>query len=498
MIKGRVDRLESGSPAPRGSEIPESTVKDDGKLLTMRPTTTNTESKSPITEHQPAERSLRRRLKLRHIVFLGLAYMAPLAVFDTFGIVAEATNGRVPLAYVLIIIAVTITALSYAKMSRYYPGAGSAYTYARQTLNPHVGFMVGWAATLDHLLLPMLNALLAAIYMGAVLPDIPAWVWALSTIIICTVLNVVGVKLAAQVNVILVVVQIVVAAAFLFFAVRNITLGIDGAEFGLSPFDPSGVPAGSLLGGASLLALSFLGFDAVTTMSEEAIRPKKDIPRAIIVIVISAGIFFVAITYAMQMLFPDVSEVGNIVGASPEIAKYIGGALFQALFVGGYMFAVLGCGLTQQMSAARLLYAMGRDGTLPRRFFGRINRRTGVPVMNIVFIAVLACSAMFLDLESAASLINFGAYVAFGAVNLSLIFATVKHLKPAGYIGVFTGIALPAIGVLINVALWLSLDTNAKIVGIVWALIGFTFLLASTRMFRTPPPQMADPDMDDS
>src|SRR5699024_7776827 len=114
------DRLESGSPAPRGSEIPESTVKDDGKLLTMRPTTTNTETKSPITEHQPGERSLRRRLKLRHIVFLGLAYMAPLAVFDTFGIVAEATNGRVPLAYVLIIIAVTITALSYAKMSRYY------------------------------------------------------------------------------------------------------------------------------------------------------------------------------------------------------------------------------------------------------------------------------------------------------------------------------------------------------------------------------------------
>src|SRR5699024_3159957 len=161
----------------------------------------------------------------------------------------------------------------------------------------------------------------------------------------------------------------------------------------------------------------------------------------------------------MQMLFPDVSEVGNIVGASPEIAKYIGGALFQALFVGGYMFAVLGSGLTQQMSAARLLYAMGRDCTLPRRFFGRINRRTGVPGMNIVFIAVLACSAMFLDLEHALSLINFLAYVASGEVHLSVIFATVKHLNPAGYIGVFTGIALPPIGVLINVALWLSLET---------------------------------------
>ncbi|WP_309132616.1 APC family permease [Brevibacterium sp.] len=447
-------------------------------------------------DHGGTGRVLRRRLKLRHIVFLGLAYMAPLAVFDTFGIVAEATAGRVPLAYILILIAVAITAFSYAKMSRYYPKAGSAYTYARETINPHVGFMVGWAATLDYLLLPMLNALLAAIYMGAVLPAVPAWVWVLSTIVICTVLNVVGVKLAAQVNVILVVVQIVVAVAFLFFAIRNIAAGIDGATVSLLPFDPSGVPTGALLGGASLLALSFLGFDAVTTMSEEAIHPKTDIPRAIMIIVVAAGVFFIAITYTMQVLFPDVAEVGDIVGASPEIAKYIGGALFQALFVGGYMFAVLGCGLTQQMSAARLLYAMGRDGTLPKRMFGRVNARTGVPIINVVFIAVLACSALFLDLASAASLINFGAYIAFGAVNLSLIFATVKYLRPAGRIGVFAGIVLPGLGLIINFALWLSLDANAKIVGLVWAVAGLVFLLVRTRMFREPAPAMAEPDMD--
>ena len=115
--------------------------------------------------------------------------------------------------------------------------------------------------------------------------------------------------------------------------------------------------------------------------------------------------------------------------------------------------------------------------------------------MNITFIAVLACSAMFLDLESAASLINFGAYVAFGAVNLSLVFATIKYLRPAGRIGVLSGIALPSLGLLINLALWLSLDTNAKIVGIVWAAIGFVFLRVSTRMLRNPAPEMAEPDM---
>ncbi|GAA0037268.1 APC family permease [Brevibacterium metallidurans] len=461
---------------------------------------TASDSTTPLTTPDAVgtdgSRTLRRRLRLRHIVFLGLAYMAPLAVFDTFGIVAEATDGRVPLAYILIFIAVVVTALSYARMSKYYPRAGSAYTYARETINPHVGFMVGWAATLDYLLLPMLNALLAAIYMGAVLPDVPSWVWVISTIVICTVLNLVGVKLAAQVNVILVVVQLVVAAAFIFFAVRNILMGAGGAELTLLPFDPSGVPAGALLGGASLLALSFLGFDAVTTMSEEAVRPTVDIPRAIIIIVISAGVFFIAVTYTMQVLFPDVATVGNIVGASPEIAKYIGGAAFQALFVGGYMFAVLGCGLTQQMSAARLLYAMGRDGMLPSRVFGRINRRTGVPMINILIIAVLASSAMFLDLESAASLINFGAYVAFGAVNLSLILAAYRHLRPAGRIGVWAGYFLPAVGLAINFALWLSLDANAKIVGTIWAVAGFIFLLVRTRAFRAQAPAMAEPELD--
>jgi len=440
-------------------------------------------------------RPLRRTLKLRHIVFVGLAYMAPMAVFDTFGIVASATDGRVPLAYLLTIAAVLVTALGYARMARLIPSAGSAYTYARRMIDPSVGFLVGWSATLGYLLLPTLNSLLAAIYMGAVLPGVPAWVWVLSTIAVCTLLNLVGVRLAAQANLLLVLVQIVVAAAFLVFAVRNIVLGAGGAEASLAPFDPTGVPAGALLGGASLLALSFLGFDAVTTMSEEAVHPKRDVPRAILVIVAGAGLFFVATTYLMQVIFPDVSEVGDIVGASPEIARHIGGAAFQALFVGGYMFAVLGCGLTQQMTAARLLFAMGRDGMIPRRLFGRVSRSTRVPVANILFIAVLACSALFLDLEAAASLINFGAFIAFAAVNASLIAAYFRVLRPAGRGGPIGWVALPAVGVAVNVALWLGLEPGAKIVGGLWVAAGFGYLLWSTRLFRRSPLELADPDM---
>ncbi|MGN7797812.1 APC family permease [Leifsonia sp. 22587] len=435
---------------------------------------------------------LRRSLTLRHIVFLGLAYMAPLAVFDTFGIVADITNGHVPLSYLLVLVAVLITALSYAKMVRFYPRAGSAYTYTREAINPHLGFLVGWAATLDYLLLPMINALLSAIYMTAAFPDVPSWVWILSTIVVCTALNLTGVRIAAKVNVILVVIQVVVAVAFVALTIKNIAEGANGSPFSVAPFFAPGIDAGAIASGAAILALSFLGFDAVSTLAEEAEHPRRDIPRAILIIVGVAGLFFVSVTYVMQVLFPDVSAVGNIVGASPEIAKYIGGAAFQALFIGGYMVAVLGCGITQQLSAARLLYAMGRDGALPQRFFGRLNR-AGVPAGNVLLIAALACSALFLDLSRAASLINFGAFVAFIFVNLSVIFTYVRFVKARGWRKTIGFVVLPALGVAINVALWFSLEPSAMIVGAVWVAIGVGYLLWRTRFFREAPPALSGP-----
>ncbi|MEU3827575.1 APC family permease [Streptomyces sp. NPDC029080] len=437
----------------------------------------------------PGGARLRGGLKLRHIVFLGLAFMAPLAVFDTFGLVSETTDGHVPLAYLAVLFAVGLTALSYARMARRITSAGSVYTYAGKALGAPVGFLVGWSATLDYVLLPMLNALLAAIYMGAVLPAVPAWVWVLSTVVICTALNLVGVRPAAKVNVALVLVQGGVAVAFLVFAVRAVVT--HGRSFGAAGFDPATVALPDLFGGASLLALSFLGFDAVSTLSEEAEHPRRDIPRAILLIVAAAGVFFLAVTYVMQTLFPDVSAVGDIVGASPRIARYIGGAAFQTVFVGGYLTAVLGCGLTQQMSAARLLFAMGRDGMLPHSVFGRLDPRTGVPAVNVLVVGVIAASAVFLDLGSAASLINFGAYVAFAAVNLAVIgfwFRDRRAGRPEarGPAAAVLQLVLPGLGLVVNVALWVSLDTPAKIVGVVWALAGAGILALRSGGFRRP------------
>lgn len=450
-------------------------------------------SAAPVIGHSGQPVQLKRTLKLRHLVFIGLAYMAPLAVFDMFGIVAEETGGHVPLAYLVVIVAVLFTAFSYSRMVRLFPIAGSAYTYAKEAINAHVGFLVGWVATLDYLLLPMINAILSAIYMGAVFPDVPFWIWVVLTVGICTAMNLVGVKLAASMNVILVGIQLVVAVVFVVLTVINISNGANGAEFTIRPFISSDIQLAAISAGAAILALSFLGFDAVSTLAEEAERPERDIPRAIFIIIGVAGAFFITVTYVMQTLFPDVTLLGDIVGASPEIAKYIGGAAFQAIFVGGYMMAVLGCGITQQMSAARLLYAMGRDGALPRRLFGQVNERTGVPVWNVLIVAAIALTALFVDLDQAASMINFGAFIAFTFVNLSVIFVFFRFLKRRGPGAWLSFVALPAIGVVINVWLWLSLDSISMIIGGIWLAIGVVYLLVKTRGFQAPAPDLTGP-----
>lgn len=440
---------------------------------------------------------LRRRLTLRHIVFIGLAYMAPLAVFDTFGIAADASGNRVPASYLLVVVAVVITALSYARMVRHYPSAGSAYTYAKEAIHPHVGFMVGWATTLAYLFLPMLNALLSAVYMGAAFPGVPSWVWIGATIVICTALNLAGVQLAARVNMLLVAVQVVVAGAFVVLVVKAVLDGPGAQAFTLAPFGAGqDVEVGGLAAGAAILALSFLGFDAVSTLAEEAERPRRDLPRAIFIIVAVASVFFVGVTYTMQTLFPDVSQLADVVGASPEIALYIGGPAFQAFFLAGYLVAVLGCGVTQQMSAARLLYAMGRDGVLPRGFFGRVSERTGVPVANTLLVALLACTAVFIDLAQAASVINFGAFVAFVAVNTSVVLVAVRFVRGRGVGHVLGCYVLPVLGVAVNVLLFVSLDATALTLGAAWMVVGLVLLLWRTRLFRVPPPPLTEPAID--
>jgi putrescine importer len=444
---------------------------------------------------------LHRSLKQRHVVFIGLAYMSPFAVFDTFGIVSEATKGHVPMSYIIVTIAVLFTAFSYAKMVRVYPSAGSAYTYTRRTIAAPVGFLVGWAALLDYLFLPMINALLAKIYLSAEFPDVPGWVWIVGLIVVITALNIVGVRISAVANMIMVVFQALLAIVFVLLTMRAI-MSDNALAFSLAPFYSMNEDVASLVGGASVLALAFLGFDAVTTLSEEAIEPRKTVPRAIMWVAALGAAFFISVTYVMQTLVPDLDALRaitpDIEGASPYIALFIGGIVFQTIFLVGATVSVVSSGLASQLSASRLLYAMGRDGILARKLFGYVHPKLGTPVINILVVGAIALTALRLDLNAATSLINFGAFTAFAFVNLSVVAYWLRHRRHEVLHGsVLAWTVVPGIGFVINVWLWISLDQLAMTVGLIWAGLGAVYLIWLTRGFRRPTPDVAFEEADE-
>ncbi|HET7579584.1 MAG TPA: APC family permease, partial [Bacillales bacterium] len=338
--------------------------------------------------------TLKRSLGLWAIVGLGLGYMTPTVVFDTFGIVSKETDGVVPLAYIAALIVMIFTAISYGKMVKVFPNAGSAYTYTRETMNPHLGFMVGWAALLDYLLLPMVNALIIRIYMHSIFPDVPVWIWVVCYVIVVTGINVWSMDSTSNLNSLLVIFELVLIGAFIVIAFIQLSKGMgQGTILTAEPFFHSGVQLTTVLTGATIVTFSFIGFDAVTMYTEEA-KDLKMMPKAIMLtVLIGAGIFFIA-GYFAQALFPDVSGFHNTDDTLPEIALYVGGKVFQLIFLAGAFAATVASGLASHASVSRLLFVMGRNGVLPRKLFGYVHSRFRTPAFDVILVGVVSLLAI--------------------------------------------------------------------------------------------------------
>ncbi|OIK11888.1 Putrescine importer PuuP [Bacillus sp. MUM 116] len=434
---------------------------------------------------------LKRSLKLWQIVVMGLSYMAPMAVFDTFGIVSGETKGHVPTAYIIALLGMLFTAISYGKLVRVFPEAGSAYTYTQKAISSHLGFLVGWSSLLDYLFLPMVNALLTKLYLNSLFPSVPDFIWVFIFVGIVTFLNLRSVNVLANFNAFFVFVQIAIIIVFIILVINGLNHGEgQGTVFNLQPFFKEGMNASLLITGATILCFSFLGFDAVTTLSEETPDPKKTIPKAILLTALCGGIIFVVTSFFIQLFFPDISRFKNPDAALPEIALYVGGKLFQSIFLCTTLVNTLASGIASQASISRLLYVMGRDNVFPEKWFGYVNSKYRTPTFNVVLVGVISLSAWFFDLVTATSLINFGALMAFTFVNLSVIshyaFRKKMHRTPKGF---FNYVIMPLIGAATVGVLWFNLEASSLIMGLTWFAIGFTYLLYLTKAFRTAPPQ---------
>ncbi len=430
-------------------------------------------------------------LTLGPVVMMGLAYLQPMTIFDTFVIVSGLTDGHVTTAYILALLAILFTASSYGKMIKNFPSSGSAYTYAQKTINPYIGFIVGWSSLLDYLFMPMINILLDKIYLEALFPDIPSWIFVLILIGFMTFLNLRGIKLVANLNSIIVVLQIAIIIVFLGLVINGIYHGEGtGTLLSTRPFWSENAHMISIITSAPILCFSFLGFDGISLLSEETKNADKMLPKAIFLTVLISGFIFIIVSYFVQLYFPDISRFKDPDTSQPEIMLYVAGKFFQSVILTISSITVLASGIAAHASVSRLMYVMGCDGILPTKFFGYVHPKWRTPTFNILLVGVIALSALSFDFVTATALINCGALIAFSFVNLSVIvqFCIRNKLKRTlKYILHY--LILPIMGVISISTLWINLETSAMMLWLIWAVAGIIYLAIITRGFCLPVPQ---------
>ena len=432
---------------------------------------------------------LQRTLSLGAVVLFGIAYMTPIIVLGTFGILAQTTAGLVPAAYLAALVAMIFTAMSYGRMAAAFPVAGSAYSYVRKAISPKLGFIAGWAVLLDYLFLPMAIWLIGAAYLASAFPSIPQWLWVLAFIGITSAINIVGLKLANGINALLMLVQFLVLIAFVALCVHYIGGDASTPLWSIEPFFNGDLQMPLIMSGAAIACYSFLGFDAVSTLTEETRDPRRTIPRAIMLITLIGGLIFIGVSYFVQRAHPSF-QFDSVDSAAYEIARNIGGDLFVSIFLIGLIVGQFASGLAAQASGSRLLFAMGRDGVLPKAFFGTLHARFGTPVNSILLCAAVALLALKLDVTTSTSFINFGAFLAFSLVNLSVIFHYWIGGEKKGLRELVLFLLFPFIGLVANVWLMVSLDHLAVYLGLSWLAIGVVYLAVLTGGFRRQPPEL--------
>ncbi|GGJ48750.1 APC family permease [Streptomyces brasiliensis] len=435
----------------------------------------------------PAQPRLRRALGLPGLTLFGLAYLAPVTVFTTYGAVTGLTRGHLPAAYVIALVVMLFTALSYARMVRAYPTAGSAYTYTQKTFGGHVGFMVGWTLMLDYLFLPMINFLLIGIYLHAQFPAVPQNVFVMPALVLSWLLNVLGVNSVSRLSTVVVALAAVLVVVFVVLSAHYaVSRGVSSPFTSFVP-GTSGVSAA--FSGAAILALSFLGFDAVSTMSEEAKDARRTIPRAIVLTTVIGGLLFLLVSWMGALVHPDWSFTDPD-SAGLDIMDRLGGSALTNVFLVVYVAGALGSGVATQAGVSRILYSMGRDGALPKQVFGALHPRFRSPWIATSLVSAVSLVALFISLDNAVVMVNFGALIAFSMVNLSVVKHYVVDRRRRDPLALLSYGLLPVVGFALTVWLWTSLSGVTFTVGLCWMAAGFGYLLFLTRMFHRKPPQM--------
>lgn len=430
----------------------------------------------------------KRVLGLWDLVFYGIVLIQPIGAVGLFGIATQLSRGHMVTTILFAMLAMMLTAVSYGRMASVYPSAGSAYTYVSRGLNPHLGFLAGWAMILDYLVVPVVSTTYGCLTLSRLLPAVPFRAWVVLFLAATTLLNIRGIRATAKSNIVLLVGMFAVITVFLVVSARYIWIHNGSAGFlTWKPlYNPETFDLRAILTATSFAALTYIGFDGVTTLAEDVKNPRRNVLLATVLVCALTGLFSAVQVFLANQVWPDYTTFPNAETAFLDVCSRAGGEmLFQAM--GFTLFiACLGSALTGQVGAARLLFGMGRDGVLPRRYFGRLDARN-TPVFNIVLVGAMALiGCLTLSYEHAAELLNFGAFLAFMGVNAAVI-RTFFYGRVEGVRSFGADILAPAAGFLFCFAIWCSLPIPAKVLGGVWVVLGLIYHAVLSRGFRSMP-----------
>jgi amino acid transporter len=367
-------------------------------------------------------------------------------------------------------------------MARAYPSAGSAFTYVGREINPALGYITGWSMVMDYMLNPIICIVWVSQQAHVFAPAIPYWAWAVLMALLFTGLNILGIRTSARINASLAAAMGVVIAVFFVAAARFIfSHPHGGAAFFTRPFyDPATFNAGAVLGGTSIAVLTYIGFDGISTLSEEAENPRRNILLATVLTCVAIGILSAFEVYAAQLAWPASQPFPDETTAF----VYAAGRTWAPLFaIVGFTLVVanFGSGMGAQLGAARLLFGMGRSNALPKKFFGAIEPKRRIPRNNVVFVgAVSLVGAFLLDYDLGAQMLNFGALIAFMGVNLAALVRYYVREKQKR----LRNLLPPVLGFAVCLLLWLNLSRTAQIAGGIWMAAGIAYGAWKTRGFR--------------
>ncbi len=433
---------------------------------------------------------LRRVLSLWDLIIFGIMAVTPSAPVTVFGLVSVRARGHTVDTILFAMVAMVLTAVSYGRMAALYPAAGSAYTYVGKALNPHLGFLAGWAMLLDYFTIPLFCVVYGSLIVQRMIPDVPYVIIAAGFAGGITFLNVKGIRATARTNDVLLVYMGMVLLAFIGLAIRYLLVHQGwGGLFSTTPFyDPKEFDLRAVIHATSFAALTYIGFDSVTTLAEDVHNPKRNVLLSLVIVCLFTGIFGGFLTYLGQRVWPDFRSFPDIATAFMDATRRVGGVwLFEAMVL-LLAIANLGAGLTGQVGAARLLFGMGRDNVLPKRFFAHLSAKTNTPTYNIVLIGALTfAGSLGKRYDLIGELQNFGAFLGFMGVNIATIRQFYFLPQEDRHKSFWKDFILPGLGFLICTIIWLGLGDLAKIAGGIWFAVGLAYSAIRTRGFRMAP-----------